>query len=198
MERVGSHAGAGNLGIHPGPAASGVLGLLENQERRALAEKAKAEADADRAAAEKAKREAEEATAIARKAMAEANLARLRELQGFQRLRAPFDGVVTQVMADAGQVLAEGQPLLMLARAGEVEAEVFLPEALADAARRTPASLVWGASTLPLTLREVYGFTCEEIGVTLGISRDAVKMALFRGREGFRRIYLGREATDER
>jgi len=49
-----------------------------------------------------------------------------------------------------------------------------------------------------LTLREVYGFSCEEIGATLGISRDAVKMALFRGREGFRRRYLGREATDER
>jgi RNA polymerase sigma-70 factor (ECF subfamily) len=49
-----------------------------------------------------------------------------------------------------------------------------------------------------LTLREVYGFTCEEIGEALGISRDAVKMALFRGREGFRRRYLGREATDER
>ncbi len=45
-----------------------------------------------------------------------------------------------------------------------------------------------------LTLREVYGFSCEEIGETLGISRDAVKMALFRGREGFRRRYLRREA----
>ena len=49
-----------------------------------------------------------------------------------------------------------------------------------------------------LTLREVYGFSCEEIGEALGISRDAVKMALFRGREGFRRRYLRREATDER
>lgn len=44
-----------------------------------------------------------------------------------------------------------------------------------------------------LTLREVYGFSCEEIGEALGISRDAVKMALFRGREGFRRRYLRRE-----
>lgn len=44
-----------------------------------------------------------------------------------------------------------------------------------------------------LVLREVYGFTCEEIGSMLGVSRDAVKMALFRGREGFRRRYLGKE-----
>lgn len=45
-----------------------------------------------------------------------------------------------------------------------------------------------------LTLREVYGFSCAEIGDALGISRDAVKMALFRGRESFRRHYLRREA----
>lgn len=43
-----------------------------------------------------------------------------------------------------------------------------------------------------LVLREVYGFSCEEIGSMLGLSRDAVKMALFRGREGFRRRYLGK------
>jgi RNA polymerase sigma-70 factor (ECF subfamily) len=49
-----------------------------------------------------------------------------------------------------------------------------------------------------LTLREVYGFSCAEIGAQLGLSRDAVKMALYRGREGFRRHYLGKEATGER
>lgn len=78
-------------------------------------------------------------------------------------LKAPFDGVVTQVMADAGQVLTEGQPMFTLARAGELEAEVFLPEDLAEAARRTPATLVWrlppGAipqpAPLALKLREV-------------------------------------------
>lgn len=43
-----------------------------------------------------------------------------------------------------------------------------------------------------LVLREVYGFSCEEIGSMLSVSRDAVKMALFRGREGFRRRYLGK------
>lgn len=43
-----------------------------------------------------------------------------------------------------------------------------------------------------LVLREVYGFSCEEIGGMLSLSRDAVKMALFRGREGFRRRYLGK------
>lgn len=81
------------------------------------------------------------------------------------RLVAPFDGVVTQVMADVGQVLNEGQPMLTLARAGEMEAEVLLPDQMASAARQTPATLVWSsgaagttppqALTLPLTLREL-------------------------------------------
>lgn len=67
------------------------------QERRALAEKAKAEADADRAAAEKAKREAEEATAIARKAMAEANLAR----QAAEKAKAEAEAARASAMAEA-------------------------------------------------------------------------------------------------
>ncbi len=54
------------------------------------------------------------------------------------------------------------------------------------------------AQRAALTLREVYGFSCAEIAETLGISRDAAKMALFRGRESFRRRYLGKEASDER
>lgn len=45
-----------------------------------------------------------------------------------------------------------------------------------------------------LVLREVDGFTCAEIGEILNISRDAVKMALFRAREQFRARYLQEEA----
>lgn len=41
-----------------------------------------------------------------------------------------------------------------------------------------------------LVLHEVYGFSCEEVGVALGLSRDAVKMALWRGRTSFRTHYL--------
>ena len=67
------------------------------QERRALAEKAKAEADADRAAAEKAKREAEEATAVARKAMAEANLAR----QAAEKAKSEAEAARASAMAEA-------------------------------------------------------------------------------------------------
>ncbi|HEX6796348.1 MAG TPA: RNA polymerase sigma factor [Ktedonobacterales bacterium] len=40
-----------------------------------------------------------------------------------------------------------------------------------------------------LVLREVYGLSCEEIARTLGISRDAAKVTLFRARERFRARY---------
>ena len=41
-----------------------------------------------------------------------------------------------------------------------------------------------------LVLHEVYDLTCGEIGQILDISRDAVKMTLWRAREGFRAGYL--------
>lgn len=40
-----------------------------------------------------------------------------------------------------------------------------------------------------LLLREEQGMSCEEIGATLGISRQAVKSLLFRAREELRRAY---------
>jgi RNA polymerase sigma-70 factor (ECF subfamily) len=40
-----------------------------------------------------------------------------------------------------------------------------------------------------LVLREVYGLSCEEVGTALGVSRDAAKMLLLRGRERFRARY---------
>jgi len=48
-----------------------------------------------------------------------------------------------------------------------------------------------------LILREVYGLSCAEVGSLLNISRDAVKMALWRAREQFRTRYL-REEEDAR
>lgn len=44
-----------------------------------------------------------------------------------------------------------------------------------------------------LVLHEVQGLSCDEIGQILQMSRDAVKMALFRAREQFRIRYLHEE-----
>ncbi len=44
-----------------------------------------------------------------------------------------------------------------------------------------------------LMLHEVQGFSCDDVGAILHMSRDAVKMALWRGREQFRKRYLHEE-----
>ncbi len=58
-----------------------------------------------------------------------------------------------------------------------------------DAVRQTLARLT-PKQRAALVLHEVYGLSCEEVGQVLGLSRDAVKMALLRGRESFRAHYL--------
>jgi RNA polymerase sigma-70 factor (ECF subfamily) len=46
-----------------------------------------------------------------------------------------------------------------------------------------------------LLLHEVHGLSCDEIGNLLGISRDAVKMALRRARQQFRLLYTQDEES---
>jgi RND family efflux transporter MFP subunit len=56
-------------------------------------------------------------------------------------LRADTDGVVTQTSIEPGQVIAAGAPAVRIARAGEMEAAVALPEAYASAAGGGEANL---------------------------------------------------------
>ncbi len=68
-----------------------------------------------------------------------------RELQrnrlAYTQLVAPFDGVVTAVRAERGQVLGEGIPVLTMARAGELEVVVDVPEGLIHRLRSMQASV---------------------------------------------------------
>ncbi len=48
---------------------------------------------------------------------------------GYTTLFATSDGVITATLAEPGQVLAAGQPVVQLAKAGEIEVFVDLPEA---------------------------------------------------------------------
>lgn len=47
-----------------------------------------------------------------------------------------------------------------------------------------------------LVMREVYGFSSAEVGKTLGMTETAVRMALHRGREQFRVLYLREGGQD--
>lgn len=53
----------------------------------------------------------------------------------YTRLTAPHGGVVTTVQFEAGQVVAAGQPVLRLARAGIREVKIDVPENALDALR---------------------------------------------------------------
>ncbi|WP_199720557.1 efflux RND transporter periplasmic adaptor subunit [Stagnimonas aquatica] len=46
----------------------------------------------------------------------------------YSRLLADSDGVVTAVLAEAGQVVAAGQPVIQIARRGEIEVAAAIPE----------------------------------------------------------------------
>lgn len=77
----------------------------------------------------------------------------------YATLRADAAGVVTETYAEAGQVLELGQPVVRIARAGDREAVVAVPEALVaeiDAAAGAEAEL-WSepGRRYPVRLREL-------------------------------------------
>ena len=76
----------------------------------------------------------------------------------YATLRADAAGVVTETYAEAGQVLALGQPVVRIARSGEREAVVSVPEALVGAiagAGRRGRALVGAGPAVPVVLREL-------------------------------------------
>lgn len=75
----------------------------------------------------------------------------------YATLLADSDGVVTATLAEPGQVVAAGTPVVRLARAGEREAVVAVPEALIERVRGGQAAVsLWSnaGKTYPATLRE--------------------------------------------
>ena len=61
--------------------------------------------------------------------------------EAYTRLTADADGIVAGVFAEAGQVVAAGQPVLRLARDGEREAQVAVPEQDLEFVRKAEASV---------------------------------------------------------
>src|SRR5438105_1842099 len=60
---------------------------------------------------------------------------------GYAALAADADGVITATLAEPGQVVAVGQPVVRLARHGEMEAVVALPETWLGEARESRATV---------------------------------------------------------
>lgn len=72
-------------------------------------------------------------------------------------LLADADGVVVDTLAEPGQVVAAGQSVVRLARAGQREAVVHLPETLRPAVGSTAQAVLYGdrRSPAPATLRQL-------------------------------------------
>lgn len=104
----------------------------------------------------------EQAKAAADSAIAQTNAesARARQTEhqrDYAVLLADMDGVVLEVPADAGQVVAAGQTVVRLARQGAREALVYLPETALALAKRPASAVLFSASgdASPATLREL-------------------------------------------
>ena len=98
----------------------------ESRTRRLMSGNAVSQATLDQAVA---KRE----TARARVDQAMASLQKARDQMGYTELKAEFDGVVTQRLAEVGQVLSAGQGVVTVARPDVREAVVDIPETHAGA-----------------------------------------------------------------
>ncbi|OYU14985.1 MAG: efflux transporter periplasmic adaptor subunit [Alphaproteobacteria bacterium PA4] len=96
--------------------------------------------------------------AIANLAAGRANAASVANNGRYTSLLADADGVVTEILAESGQVVAAGTPVLRLARAGAREALVSIPETrVAGLPRRALALPYGGGAAIPAHLREVAG-----------------------------------------
>lgn len=103
--------------------------------------------DAVRAALDAAR--ADHAAAIAQSRVAGNNAA-------YAVLRADADGVVAAVLAEPGQVVGAGQPVLRLAQSGAREAIVAVPEGMRAALGTGASASVYGmAGPVPARLRQL-------------------------------------------
>src|SRR5947209_4748032 len=96
--------------------------------------------------------------AVGRRDRAREGLTLANNRLSYCELTADADGVITALPAEAGQVVAEGQVVARLARDGEREAVISLPENQAVAARSARATVtLWAApgASYPAVLREL-------------------------------------------
>ncbi|SDY31969.1 efflux RND transporter periplasmic adaptor subunit [Pseudomonas sp. NFIX28] len=92
-------------------------------------------------------------TAKAQLSAAQAQADVARNASGYAVLFADSDGVVVETLAEPGQVVSPGQPVVRLARAGQREAIVHLPETLRPAAGSTAQATLYGNTAGAVTAK---------------------------------------------
>lgn len=115
-------------------------------------------ADGSVGAADHERQKARADAAAARLDQANRQLELARNREGYAALIAPYAGVATALRFERGQVVAEGQPVMSLARDGEREIVAELPEDWVGRARSLVATAApWNdpTSQVRLVLREL-------------------------------------------
>lgn len=119
-------------------AARADLALAENEERRYR--DLKARGHVGQSAVDQ--RVATLDLARARLKQAESQLDLAQNQSSYTQLRADADGVITQVLAEPGNVVSAGQPVVHFAANGEREVEIAVPEGRADALRQAAQLMI--------------------------------------------------------
>ena len=112
-------------------AARAGLDAAEVRARTAAATLERTQALTRRSVASNAQLEAAQQEATAAEAAVEqarSELLRAEDAEGFARMTAPFDGVVSAVYATPGTVVGAGDPVLQLSGGDEIEAVIDLPD----------------------------------------------------------------------
>ncbi|MBB5754124.1 efflux RND transporter periplasmic adaptor subunit [Prosthecomicrobium pneumaticum] len=176
--RVGGRMIARLVDVGDRVKAGQVLARLDPTDLDLAAESAAAEVDAAKAALARAAAEVARGAALAGRSFASASDLEGRELtrdeargrllraerqhalarnqRAYAELTASADGVVTGVSAEAGQVVALGDPVLTLAADGVIEVSVAIPEGrLGDLDGGAATVSLWSdGTTYPARLRE--------------------------------------------
>lgn len=84
---------------------------------------------------------------------AEAQASVARNASSYALLLADADGVVVETLAEPGQVVSAGQPVVRLARAGQREAIVHLPETLRPAVGSVAKATLYGQRAAPVSAK---------------------------------------------
>ncbi|WP_325917759.1 efflux RND transporter periplasmic adaptor subunit [Pseudomonas frederiksbergensis] len=92
-------------------------------------------------------------TARAQLSAAQAQADVARNASGYAALLADADGVVMETLAEPGQVVAPGQIVVRLARAGQREAVVQLPETLRPTAGSVAQATLYGKTSEAVTAK---------------------------------------------
>lgn len=138
-------ATAARLGTVEAARARSVQAAAEEQRFRRL----RATGTVSALAYEQAKMAADAAAADLNAAIAQADLARNEAT--YATLHADADGTVVETMGEPGQVVAAGQPVVRLARAGPREATVELPETVRPPIGTVARARVYGSESPPAT-----------------------------------------------